>query len=205
MKDYNTIEQEITSEITEKKSRFIATLVHINSIKEAEEVLERVRKKYYDAKHNCYAYRVIEEGSILERSSDDGEPSGTAGTPILNILQQLNLCNNIIIVTRYFGGILLGTGGLVRAYSQSAKDAIEKSNIIKKQEGYEARLEVEYKDFEKLKYLCNKKEINIKETVYRENIIVLLEIKEEDKDIFSNADKINFKPINYKIVQKVYI
>ena len=205
MKDYNTIEQEITSEITEKKSRFIATLVHINSIKEAEEVLERVRKKYYDAKHNCYAYRVIEEGSILERSSDDGEPSGTAGAPILNILQQLNLCNNIIIVTRYFGGILLGTGGLVRAYSQSAKDAIGKSNIIKKQEGYEIRLEVEYKDFEKLKYLCNKKEINIKETVYRENIIALLEIKEEDKDIFSNTDKINFKPINYKIVQKVYI
>ena len=205
MKEYNTIEQEVTSELTEKKSRFIATLIHIDSVKEAENILENIQKKYYDAKHNCYAYRVIEEGSVLERSSDDGEPSGTAGAPILNLLQQQNLCNNIIIVTRYFGGILLGTGGLVRAYSQSAKDVIEQSKIIKKQEGYEIELEIEYKDFEKLKYLCSKKGINIKNTEYLENITVVLEIKEEDKDIFISEDKINFKPKKYKILQKVYI
>ena len=80
-------------------------------------IIKEIRKKYYDAKHNCIAYRIIENGRIVEKASDDGEPSGTAGAPMLNILQKNNLANVLIIVTRYFGGILLGTGGLVRAYS----------------------------------------------------------------------------------------
>ena len=183
MKEYNTIEKQETSELVEKKSKFIANIFYVSTTQEAEEKLEQIRKKYYDARHNCYAYRVIEDGNIIDRSSDDGEPSGTAGAPMLNILKKENLCNVLVIVTRYFGGILLGTGGLVRAYSQSTQDVIEKSNIILKQEGYVAILEVEYKDLEKLRYICKKKEIKIIDIKYLENVSVKLEFKKEEKEV----------------------
>ena len=205
MKKYNTIEKEEISELIEKKSKFIASVYHIESIKEAEEKLMQVKKRYHDARHNCYAYRVIEEKNIIERSSDDGEPSGTAGAPILNILKQENLCNVLVVVTRYFGGILLGTGGLVRAYSQSTKEVIEKSNIVLKQEGYVVEIEVEYKDFEKLKYFCKIKDIKIINVQYLENIIVQMEIKSNQKFLFDTYENINFNPIKCKIIQEKYI
>lgn len=205
MKEYNTIEKEEISELIEKKSKFIASVYHIESIKEAEEKLMQVKKRYHDARHNCYAYRVIEEKNIIERSSDDGEPSGTAGAPILNILKQENLCNVLVVVTRYFGGILLGTGGLVRAYSQSTKEVIEKSNIVLKQEGYVVEIEVEYKDFEKLKYFCKIKDIKIINVQYLENIIVQMEIKSNQKFLFDTYENINFNPIKCKIIQEKYI
>ena len=170
-----------------------------------KEKLEQIRKKYYDARHNCYAYRVIEDGDIIDRSSDDGEPSGTAGAPMLNILKKENLCNVLVIVTRYFGGILLGTGGLVRAYSQSTQDVIEKSNIILKQEGYVAILEVEYKDLEKLRYFCKKKEIKIIDIKYLENVSVKLEFKKEEKEVFMSKENLNFDYLNYKIIQEKFI
>ena len=205
MKKNNTIEKEEISELIEKKSKFIASVYHIESIKEAEEKLMQVKKRYHDARHNCYAYRVIEEKNIIERSSDDGEPSGTAGAPILNILKQENLCNVLVVVTRYFGGILLGTGGLVRAYSQSTKEVIEKSNIVLKQEGYVVEIEVEYKDFEKLKYFCKIKDIKIINVQYLENIIVQMEIKSNQKFLFDTFENINFNPIKCKIIQEKYI
>lgn len=117
MEEFVTIKDNVQFELVEKKSRFIANLFYVESTQEAENVIKEIRKKYYDAKHNCIAYRIIENERIEERANDDGEPSGTAGAPMLNILQKNNLANILIIVTRYFGGILLGTGGLVRAYS----------------------------------------------------------------------------------------
>lgn len=205
MKEYNTIEKQETSELVEKKSKFIANIFYVSTTQEAEEKLEQIRKKYYDARHNCYAYRVIEDGNIIDRSSDDGEPSGTAGAPMLNILKKENLCSVLVIVTRYFGGILLGTGGLVRAYSQSTQDVIEKSNIILKQEGYVAILEVEYKDLEKLRYICKKKEIKIIDIKYLENVSVKLEFKKEEKEVFMSKENLNFDYLNYKIIQEKFI
>ena len=205
MKEYNTIEKEQISELVEKKSKFISSIYYVESIKEAEEKLIKIKKKYYDSKHNCYAYRVIENEKVIEKSSDDGEPSGTAGAPILNILKQLNLCNVLVVVTRYFGGILLGTGGLVRAYSQSTQEVIGKSKIILKKEGYESEIQVEYKDFEKLKYFCKKKEIKITDIQYLENIIVRIEMTKEQKNLFQNNENLNFKPQNYRIIAKKYI
>ena len=205
MKEYNTIEKQETSELVEKKSKFIANIFYVSTTQEAEEKLEQIRKKYYDARHNCYAYRVIEDGDIIDRSSDDGEPSGTAGAPMLNILKKENLCNVLVIVTRYFGGILLGTGGLVRAYSQSTQDVIGKSNIILKQEGYVATLEVEYKDLEKLRYFCKKKEIKIIDIKYLENVSVKLEFKKEEKEVFMSKENLNFDYLNYKIIQEKFI
>ena len=205
MKEFNTIEKQETSELIEKKSKFIANIFHINNIQEAEEKIEQIRKKYHDARHNCYAYRVLENESIIDRSSDDGEPSGTAGAPMLNILKKEKLCNILVIVTRYFGGILLGTGGLVRAYSQSTQDVIEKSNVILKQEGYVAIIELEYKELEKLKYFCKKKGIKIIDITYLENVSVKLEYKKEEKEIFANKEKLRFDYLNYTIMQEKFI
>lgn len=205
MKKYYTIKNEETSELVEKKSKFIANIYYITTVEEAEKKLEELRKKYYDARHNCYAYRVLDKENIIDRSSDDGEPSGTAGAPMLNILKKENLCNILVVVTRYFGGILLGTGGLVRAYSQSTQDVIEKSDIILKQEGYVVRLEVEYKELEKLRYFCKKKEINIIDIEYLENVIVKIELKKEEKDIFEKKENLNFAYLNYNIIQEKFI
>lgn len=205
MKEFNTIEKQETSELVEKKSKFIANIFYVSTIEEAEDVLEQIRKKYHDARHNCYAYRVLSGENVIDRSSDDGEPSGTAGAPMLNILKKENLCNILVVVTRYFGGILLGTGGLVRAYSQSTQEVIEKSNIILKKEGYVAIIEVEYKELEKLKYFCKKREINIIDVDYLEIVSVKIEFKKEEKEIFENKEKLNFDYLNYKIVQEKFI
>ena len=126
-----TIKEPIQSEIVEKKSKFIANIYYVESVDEAEDKIKEVKKKYHDARHNCSCYRVLEEGKIVEKSSDDGEPSGTAGGPMLNILQKKELVNIVVIVTRYFGGILLGTGGLVRAYSDVTQKAIEEAGYDK--------------------------------------------------------------------------
>ena len=205
MKEFNTIEKQATSELIVKKSKFIANIFYVSTIEEAEDILEQIRKKYHDARHNCYAYRVLSGENEIDRSSDDGEPSGTAGAPMLNILKKENLCDILVIVTRYFGGILLGTGGLVRAYSQSMQDVIEKSNIILKKEGYVAIIEVEYKELEKLRYFCKKKEIKIINIDYLENVSVKIEFKKGEKEIFENKEKLNFDYLNYKIIQEKFI
>ena len=128
---YKTINQNASSEIVEKKSRFIANLFYVETKQEAEEKLQEIRKKYYDAKHHCYAYSILEDGKITNKMSDDGEPSGTAGMPILNVIVKKELVNIIAIVTRYFGGTLLGTGGLVKAYSDATIKAIDNTSFVK--------------------------------------------------------------------------
>ena len=164
MEEFKTIENDVQVELVEKKSKFIADLFYIESIKDAENIIKNIKKKYFDARHHCIAYRVIEDEKIIERANDDGEPSGTAGAPMLNILRKNELANVLIIVTRYFGGTLLGTGGLVRAYSESLLKAIEKSEIIKKILGEEFEVTLEYNDFEKFKYYCKNNDINIVKT-----------------------------------------
>ena len=170
MEEFITIEENVQTEITEKKSKFIANLFYIENVEEAENIIKQTKKKYFDAKHNCIAYRVIEKGQIVEKSSDDGEPSGTAGQPMLTILQKNNLANVIIIVTRYFGGILLGTGGLVRAYSNSLLKAIEETKKVTKCSGQELQVELDYNEFENFKYYCKKNKINIIKVEYQEYI-----------------------------------
>ena len=142
------ITENFTAEIVEKKSRFIANVFYVESAEDAENKLNEVRKKYYDAKHNCYAYIIGKSGDIV-KSSDDGEPQGTAGYPMLDILKGENLTNCIAIVTRYFGGILLGTGGLVRAYSDSLKNALKIAKFSNIYEGYEVKFNVNYDNYAK--------------------------------------------------------
>lgn len=182
--EFITIENNTDAIVTEKKSKFIANLIYVQNKKEAEEKIKKIKKKYFDARHNCSAYRVIEDGAIYEKSSDDGEPSGTAGAPMLSILQKNNLCNVLVVVTRYFGGILLGTGGLVRCYSQSTIDAIDKSVKLKMCEGTEYEVKIKYEEIENFKYFCNKRDISIINIDYGENIICNIELENENKENF---------------------
>ncbi len=154
MDKFITIKENVQTEIIVKKSRFICNLIKVETQKEAEDIIKQIKKKYYDARHNCVAYRIIEDEKIVEKASDDGEPSGTAGGPMLNILKKNDICNIIVIVTRYFGGILLGTGGLVRAYSEAIMEAINISEKIEKCIGYEAEVEIDYNNLEIFKYYC---------------------------------------------------
>ncbi len=209
MEEFITIKENVSFELVEKKSKFIANLIPVNNKEEAEEKLKEIRKKYFDARHNCFCYRIIDnEEKIIERASDDGEPSGTAGDPMLNILRKNNLANVLIIVTRYFGGILLGTGGLVRAYSDATINAI---NIAKKQVmvlGYEMEVIINYSDSEKFKYYCKKNCINITDAKYEQNIVCKITLEEEKKErLFKDYEtkKINLaflKLLDKKIIVK---
>lgn len=205
MNSFITIKDNVQAELIEKKSKFLANLFYVESVKEAEEIISNTKKKYFDARHNCIAYRVMED-RIVEKSSDDGEPSGTAGAPMLNILQKYNLVNVLVIVTRYFGGVLLGTGGLVRAYSASLLQAIEISEKIEKCYGQEIEVILDYNEFENFKYYCKNNKINIEETQYLENIVCKIEIEEDKiKQLKEDFDtkKINIKDL--KELSKKYI
>lgn len=180
--DFITIKEIMQTEITEKKSKFIANLFPIESVEEAEEIIREIKKKYHDARHNCMAYRIIQDNQIIEKSSDDGEPSGTAGAPMLNVLQKNNLANILIIVTRYFGGILLGTGGLVRAYSESLQKAIEKSEKIHKCQGTQMSILGEYSEFDQFKYYCKNNNIFITNVEYGEFIECKIELQDDKKE-----------------------
>ena len=204
--DFITIKSDISSEIVERKSKFIANLIKVENREEAEEKIKEIKKKYYDARHNCVAYRIVEKDSLIEKASDDGEPSGTAGGPMLNILRNQNLANILVVVTRYFGGILLGTGGLVRAYSDATIKAINSADKVKKVMGIEFQISMEYSQLENFKYYCQKNKFNILNTQYSEDIVCNLTMEEDLKDKFIEdfeTKKINLKEI--KILDKKII
>ncbi len=180
--DFLTIEKEIQVEIVEKKSKFIAHLFPVESIESAENLIKDVKKKYYDARHNCTAYRVLEDNQIIDRYNDDGEPSGTAGNPMLSILQKNELVNVLVIVTRYFGGVLLGTGGLVRAYSDSLLKAIQHSHLIQKCQGIEMMVEIEYSQWDSFQYYCRKNKILLTNVEYSEWISCKIELEDDKKE-----------------------
>lgn len=193
MNSFKTIKNNSSAEMLEKKSRFIANLFYVNSQQEAEVFINKIKKVNYNAKHNCFAYIVMgENGEKVKKFSDDGEPSGTAGAPILEILEKQNLCNILVVVTRYFGGILLGTGGLVRAYSGAVLEAFQNVEFINKTLGFEVEITTNYKDAEKLKYNLEKEKIKIININYGENVELLAQIPENaiDKIIENNQELI---------------
>lgn len=178
-----TIEETVSDEIVVKKSKFIANIYPVNSEEEAKEIINSTNKKYHDAKHNCYAYTVLdinENITKIEKSSDNGEPSGTAGAPMLDLLKNKELVNVLVIVTRYFGGILLGTGGLVKAYTDVTKKALSKAKIIEKEIGNRYYAEILYNDVDDFIHFCKKLDIKIKLTEYKEKIEVIIEGKTDD-------------------------
>lgn len=171
-------------EIVEKKSRFIATVLPIDTEEEALQYIERIKKKYWDARHNCFAF-VIGSNNEIQRFSDDGEPQGTAGKPILETLLNENLHNTLIVVTRYFGGTLLGTGGLVRAYGQSSKEGIRNSVIQKVCEGISFKLTVDYNSIGKIKYIMEQMGITDAQEEYGQNVVLSILMKKDEYNEFN--------------------
>ena len=205
---FKTINQNISAEIVEKKSKFIANVFYVETVEEAEEKVKEIKKKYFDARHNCFAYSVFTKDGIVNRFSDDGEPSGTAGGPMLNILNGKELTNVVVIVTRYFGGILLGTGGLIRAYTGAAQEALGKLEDVYKDLGLEAKLITTYPELEKLKYYLKQNQIEITNTEYNEKVEVFVDITEEKyNNILKAKEKyeLNFELIKTEVLKEKYI
>lgn len=173
-------------EIVEKKSRFIAHVQAVDSVEEAQEFIEAVKKKYWDARHNCSAFSVGEMNP-LTRCSDDGEPGGTAGKPILEMIQGSGIRNIVIVVTRYFGGTLLGTGGLVRAYTEAAKAGIENAVIIEKIPATRMKLFTEYTDLGKIQYILAQNQVTVENTEYTDKVEIRALFPEKEKKALCRA------------------
>ena len=167
--NYKTIDIGRTAEIVEKKSRFIATVASVNSEEEATTFIEAIKKQNWNATHNCSAFIVGERGELL-RQSDDGEPSGTAGKPMLDVLQGAGLTNVAVVVTRYFGGTLLGTGGLVQAYSKATQEGLAASTIIERVWGVLLRIKIDYNGVGKIQYFLGERHIPIIDSIYAEDV-----------------------------------
>lgn len=198
-----TILKNVSSEIVEKKSKFIANIFYVENEQEAEEKIKAIKKKYHDAKHHCFAYSIMIDDKLLNRMSDDGEPSGTAGMPILNILTKKELVNVLVVVTRYFGGILLGTGGLVKAYSDSTLLALANAEFVELTQGLQLELILDYSDFDKFQYYSLKNNITIIKVNYSEKIICQIELTNEEKNkLVSLNENDSFKIQKYSILGK---
>lgn len=183
LESYKTISHSGKIELTEKKSRFIATALPVESQEEADVLLQKLKKDYYNATHNCFAYQIGENNEI-QRFSDDGEPQGTAGRPILDVLKGEDIKNTLICVTRYFGGTLLGTGGLVRAYGKAAKEGLYAAGIIEKRRIQIFYLQLDYALAGKVQYLLKDKDITIRNATYLETVTFEVEVLVGQVDIF---------------------
>lgn len=181
MESYNTIYEGGIGEIAVKKSRFIATVRPVETEEEALSFIDGQKKKYWDATHNCYAYVIGRKNPIM-RCSDDGEPSQTAGKPMLDVLLAKELTNLVVVVTRYFGGTLLGTGGLVKAYQSATIEGLENSIIIKKEPGVHIRVITDYSLVGKIQYLIGQENFTLISSEYTEVVTL---------DLIVPSDKLN--------------
>lgn len=180
MDAYHTVYRGGSGEIVEKKSRFIAEVFPVTSEEEAMQYLEEARKRYWDARHHCWAY-VLGRNPSAERMSDDGEPAGTAGKPILEVIRGRQITDVLVIVTRYFGGTLLGTGGLVRAYTASAAEGLKHSEIITRFHGFKLRIAADYTSLGKIQYLLAQRKICILESMYTDKVELIVLVPDEEE------------------------
>lgn len=202
-----------TGEIVEKKSRFIANVFPVKKEEEALEFLEKIRKEHWNATHNCFAYTVGEKHQI-QRCSDDGEPSGTAGRPILDVLLGEEIHNVIVVVTRYFGGTLLGTGGLVRAYSKATQEGLKESTIIEKFTGKEISIITDYNGIGKIQYTIGQMELTVEDIQYTDIVALLILVPSEQAEAFEKkvieatagkAEITYVREVYYGIIEKEVI
>lgn len=180
-KQYKTVYEGGEGEIVEKKSRFIATVIPCEDEETALQFIESTKKKYWDARHNCSAY-TIGLNHELERCSDDGEPQKTAGRPMLDVLLNEGIHNVCVVVTRYFGGILLGTGGLVRAYQSATKVGLENSTIITKQFGRKIRIVTDYNGIGKIQYIVASAGYTMLSTDYTDVVTTYVLVKPSEQE-----------------------
>lgn len=179
LEQYKTVYEGGEGEIVEKKSRFIATVRPVESEEEALAFLEEMKKKYWDARHNCYVYSVGMNREFT-RCSDDGEPSGTAGRPMLDVILGEDIYNVAVVVTRYFGGVLLGTGGLVRAYSKAVQEGLASSKVILKQKGIALKITTDYTGIGKIQYIAGERKLPILDSEYTDKVVMKLLVPVQD-------------------------
>ena len=201
---YRVLLSDGEGEFVEKKSRFIATVRIVNSEEEAISFIEEMKKKYWNATHNCSAF-VVGERAELTRCSDDGEPSGTAGRPMLEVLLGEGIRNVAVVVTRYFGGVLLGTGGLVRAYTQAVKEGL--ANCKKGVMCFGTRLSVKasYTDIGKIQYILGQENIAIENSVYAEDVEFIILFKEEkEKELIKKITEATNARAKISVMERLY-
>ena len=176
--DYKTVRRAAQDEFTEKRSRFIGYCAPVSTEAEATAFIEQLRRRHWDARHNVYAYS-LREGNI-RRYSDDGEPSGTAGMPVLDVIVKNGVCDVCVVVTRYFGGVLLGTGGLVRAYSRAAGLALDAGEVVLMQRCALCTLHCTYTQYGKVASLVQELAAGVDDTVYGADVLLKFHIKPEN-------------------------
>ncbi|KRK90046.1 YigZ family protein [Lentilactobacillus sunkii] len=204
-----TIKSNGTHEIEIKKSRFICTMERIETEDQAKNIIAKVSKENAKANHNCFAYMLGDDDHI-QRESDNGEPSGTAGVPILEVLKMNELHNVLAVVTRYFGGIKLGAGGLIRAYSNATSTTIDSLGIVKLVNKQELTLTIDYNQFDKLKYFLEQESIPIEATNYTDKIDVVIAVSDAGFDALITqitnllSDQFSYKKGKYKIFEVPY-
>ncbi len=183
---YRTVDRTSSAEIVEKKSRFIGYVTPVTTEQEAYAFVEQIKKKHYDARHNCFAFSVGIEMPQL-RFSDDGEPQGTAGKPILEVITGEDIRNICIVVTRYFGGTLLGTGGLVRAYTMASQAALEENVILQRKPVQDVILRADYTDWGRLQYMIAEQQLVMLDTAYTSLVEVRLQIPYDQVETFCRS------------------
>ncbi|MDD6797058.1 MAG: YigZ family protein [Clostridia bacterium] len=205
MSDFYIISKNGYGEIVEKKSKFIANVFPVSNEQEAAAHIEAIRKKYWDARHNCHAF-VIGAHDETQRCSDDGEPSGTAGKPILEVIHGNKLHNCLIVVTRYFGGILLGTGGLVRAYTQAAQAGLADATVQQQIEGRRIHLTFDYTNLAKLQHIAGQLKLTLDNVQYTDKIEaeVMADIAESEEFINSIVESTAGR-VMYEVEDGVFI
>lgn len=179
---YLTVKRNAQTEFTEKKSVFIGNAGRVESEEEARAFIDAVRAKYKEARHHVYAYTLGEQENI-QRYSDDGEPQGTGGIPVLEVIRRSSLRNTVVVVTRYFGGVLLGAGGLTRAYVRGASDALKEAGILERVEGYVVVINLSYELLGKVQHYLQEGHVHIEDTVFGEDVEITVHTetgKEED-------------------------
>ena len=186
MKEYFITSEKGTGEVVEKKSRFIAHVIPIETEEEALQIIESLKKEYWDARHNCYAFCVGANNEV-QRFSDDGEPQGTAGKPILEVLLNKDVHNTLILVTRYFGGTLLGTGGLIRAYGQAAMEGLSNAEVMQVSDGISFELSVDYESIGKIKYNMVQFGVGDAEEEYTDGVTLKIRMKKADFEKFKTS------------------
>lgn len=202
---YYTISQDGQNQIEIKKSKFICHLFRIDNEEQAREYINQIKKEHYKANHNCSAY-LLGENFEIQRSSDDGEPSGTAGVPILEVLKKNELQNTLAVVTRYFGGIKLGAGGLIRAYSTSVSEALDKIGIVEGKLQQILAITISYPQLGKLQNYLENEQITIQEINYLENITVKVATDITEIDIFiANIIDLFNSQVTITHLEKAYV
>ena len=183
VKNFITIKEDSYDEFVEKKSTFITHLIRINSEEEARDFIQKMKKKHYDATHVCSCY-VVGDNNEITRANDDGEPSGTAGAPMLDVLVKNNIKNVCATVIRYYGGTKLGTGGLVRAYGGGVINALKNATLVERKDAFEIKLEIDYSLNGKIEYEIDKTNFIVNNIDYTDKLIYTIYVMQEDFNNF---------------------